>query len=579
MRHVSGGAAVSAGESRLPDEPSVRQQLERILTSPHFAAAEGARRLLRFIVEEALAGRADRLKEYTLAVDVFGRGPSFDSKTNPAVRVEASRLRRRLEHYYLTLGREDPVLIELPRGGYVPAFLPHADVLHFREELAAAKAGREGDAVRNSVPQSGGPLIAVLPFENLGEDGGPPLADGITIEIVTALSRFREFHVLGLSTVFRHRGERDPAALQRELGARYLLTGSVRRDEDRLRVHAELLDAGAGTVLWAEGYERDLSVEAIFEVQDEIATRVVAAIAPPHGAIGRPELTLARRKPPGRLSAYDCLLLFYAYAANRSPEGHRKLRAALEAETAEAPGGSGPWAALSLVHIDTWRFGYNAEGGRDAARGLALEAARKAVRLDPLNPLGYHALFLAHFAHGDLEAFREAGNRAIELNPNHTDILADYGFHLTLVDDWGAGRVLLKAALALNPEPPDWYWFPFFMWHYDRGEYDAALDMALRSQAQEFFWTHGMHALAYAAVGMRDEAAAAVSRLLALYPGFPERAREELAHWVNAERRERVIEGFRKAGLPIPAGDREAGAAAAGPKPARSRPARRPPGH
>ena len=571
MRHVSGAAHVDAGESKLPDETAVRGQLERILASPHFAAAEGARRLLRFIVEEALAGRADRLKEYTLAVDVFGRGPSFDSKTNPAVRVEASRLRRRLEHYYLTAGREDSVLIELPRGGYVPAFLPHADVLHLREELAAAKAGREGEGVRNAVGASaaGGPSIAVLPFETLDNGAQAPLGDGITIEIVTALSRFREFHVLGLNTVFRHRGERDPATLQRELGARYLLTGTVRRDEDRLRVHAELLDAAHGTVLWAEGYERDLSVEAIFEVQDDIATRVVAAIAQPHGVIGRPELVLARGKPPGRLSSYDCLLLFYAYAANRSPEGHRKLRAALETETAEAPGVAAPWAALSLVYTDTWRFGYNAEHGRESARELALEAARKAVRLDPRNSLGYHALFLAHFAHCDLDAFREAGNKAIELNPNHTDILADYGFHLTLVDDWAAGRVLLKAALALNPEPPDWYWFPFFLWHYERGEFDAALDMALRSQSQEFFWTHGMHALAYAAVGMRAEAEAAVARLLALYPGFLERAREELMHWVPAPRADRLIQGLRGAGLAIPDITPAAGQKPARPKAAR----------
>jgi hypothetical protein len=80
---------------------------------------------------------------------------------------------------------------------------------------------------------------------------------------------------------------------------------------------------------------------------------------------------------------------------------------------------------------------------------------------------------------------------------------------------------LLKLALSLNPEPPDWYWFPFFVWHFERGEFDAALDMALRARNERFFWTHGMHALAFAALGMRTEAAAAVTRLLELYPGFP----------------------------------------------------------
>jgi adenylate cyclase len=545
---------VTTSESNLPAESAVREQLERILSSTHFAAAEGARRLLRFLVEEKLSGRGQRLKEYTLAVEVFGRDPSFDSKTNPAVRVEASRLRRRLERYYLTLGREDPVLIELPRGSYVPGFLPHADVLHLREHLAEARADREGAVATQSLamPLAGGPSIAVMPFENLGDETGARFADGITVEIVTALSRFREFRVLGRSTVLRHRGERDAVRLHAELGARYVLAGSVRLAENRLRVHAELLSGADGTVLWAEGFERDLLAGSIFEVQDEIANHVVATIAQPHGVISRPAAEVARRKAPGSLDAYECLLLFYDYGAHHSPEGHRTVRTALQAETGKEPGAAALWAALSMVLNDTWRFGFNVNGSREQARDEGLQAARKAIQIDPLNPLGYHALFLANFARGDLKGFREAGNRAIELNPNHTDILADYGLHLTMCDDWTLGRLFLKVALTLNPEPPDWYWFPFFIWHFENGEFDAALDFALRSQNQEFFWTHGMHAMAYTALDMREEATAAVTRLLAVYPEFPARAREELARWLSPERRERTIEVLRRAGLLIP---------------------------
>jgi tetratricopeptide (TPR) repeat protein len=205
-----------------------------------------------------------------------------------------------------------------------------------------------------------------------------------------------------------------------------------------------------------------------------------------------------------------------------------------------------------MVSDDTWRFGYNADHGRERALEQALEAARTAVKLDPLDAFGYHALFLASFARGDMKAFRKAANRAIELNPNHVDILADYGLHLTFCDDWRLGRLLLKAALSLNPEPPDWYWFPFFIWHFERNEFDAALDMALRARNERFFWTHGMHALAFAALGMRAEAAAAVSRLLETYPGFASVAREELARWGSPERTERVLGLLRDVGLSIP---------------------------
>jgi len=560
---------VTSGKSKRPPAAAIREQLERILQSAQFAGAESARKVLRFLVEETLAGRAHRLKEYTLATEVFGRDRSFDPKANPAVRVEASRLRRRLEYYYLTLGRHDRVLIELPRGSYVPNFQPHADVLHLREDLARVRAG---DKVTASLaaPLERGPSIAVLPFAAAGGETDCVFCDGITVEIVTALSRFRELHVIGRGTAFRHRGERDVVKLHDELGIDFALTGTVRREGDRVRVNTELLHAPDGSVRWAHAYEHDLSTSAMFEVQEEIANHVVASIAKPHGVIARPKLEMARHKAPGSRDSYDCLLLFYDYAANRSPEAHRKIRDALERQTREEPGVASLRAALSFVHTDTWRFGFNVDDTREAARDRGWKAARTAVRLDPLNSLGYHALFLACFARGDRKGFREAGNRCLELNPNETDALADYGLHLTFCDDWTVGMLLLKFSLALDPEPPDWLWFPFFLWHFDRGEFDAALDMALRSRSEGFFWTHAMHAMAYAALDMRDEAAAAVSRLLLAYPEFPARAYAELSLWQSPARLERTLAALRRAGIPIP-GNTDAAAPV---KARRSRPRR-----
>ena len=534
-----------------PSEPAIRDQLERILASPQFAASDGARRLLRFVVEETLAGRADTLKEYTLATEVLGRDASFDPKLSPAVRVEAGRLRQRLERYYLTLGRDDPVLIELPRGGYVPRFESSSDVLHLRDHLAEVTRELDASAGDFAPTLPGGPAIAVLPFENLSGEGDQPFGNGISIEILTALSRFREFRLLGRGTVFGYRGERDVAQLRANLGADYVLSGSIRRDAERVRVHAELVSTADRQVLWVERFDRELSAGTMFAVEDEIATRVVTTIAPPHGVISRPGVAIAQRKAPERLHSYDCLMLFYDYTAHRSPERHGAVRTVVDAETREAPDVASLWAALSMLHIDTWRFGFNVAPSREAARAQGMEAARRAVDLDPRDALGYHACFLAHFADGDVKAFRDAGRRALELNPYNTDILADFGLHLTMCDEWNRGLFLLKLALSLNPEPPDWYWFPFFTWHFDRGEFDDALDMALRSQSPDFYWTHGMHLLAYSALGMEDEAAEALARLLEVYPDFLREARRELALWLSPERIERLVVPLRRAGLPI----------------------------
>jgi len=530
-----------------PPAADVRAELERILESPHFVAAERSRRFLSFLVNETLAGRTNRLKEYTLAVEVFDRPESFDPRISPSIRVETSRLRRRLEHYYLTLGREDPVLIELPRGTYTPEFRLQADVLHLREEFAALPPADVADLPSGL---TGGPTIAVLPFENL-DDGESLFADGVTVEIMTALSRFRDFHVIGRNTTFQHNAKDGVARIGRQLGAGYVLHGSVRRAKNRVRIHAELSNGVTGIVLWAERYERDLTVESVFDIQDEIASHVVTTVAQPHGVIVRPEQAAARRKPLEHLDAYDALLLFYDYTARQSPVGHARALEAIERAVQQEPDSATLIAVRAQLYLDMYRFGFNLQGSRQQALDEGTRGAHAAVQMDPQNPRAYHALFLAQFAHGDLRAFREAGKRALALNPNDTDTLADFGLHLIMSEEDELGRLFMKVALALNPEPPDWYWFAFFSLHFARDEFEDALDMALRAQNESFYWMHCMQAVAYAQLGMMDEATAAVQRLLGLFPDFPDQARPEVARWLSPARAARVLENLRRAGLAV----------------------------
>ena len=115
----------SQGDRLSPSAEAVRQELERVLASPDFVASDRLKEFLRFVVEEALAGRGDRLHAYPIALEVLGRDASFDPQTDPVVRMEAGRLRRRLERYYFGAGQSDPVRIDIPKGGYAPTFTGH----------------------------------------------------------------------------------------------------------------------------------------------------------------------------------------------------------------------------------------------------------------------------------------------------------------------------------------------------------------------------------------------------------------------------------------------------------------------
>jgi tetratricopeptide (TPR) repeat protein len=208
-------------------------------------------------------------------------------------------------------------------------------------------------------------------------------------------------------------------------------------------------------------------------------------------------------------------------------------------------------AVRAFLYLDMYRFGFNLQGTREEALREGLRSAQTAVKMDPLNPKAYHALFLAQFCLGDRLSFRKAGKRALELNPSDPATLADFGLHLILSDEFELGRLFMKVALTLNPEPPDWYWFAFFSLHFARGEFEEALDVALRAQNEDFYWVHCMQAAAYSKLGMKAEALAAVQRLLKLYPNFPSHARTEVARWVSPPRAEGILELLQDAGLEV----------------------------
>jgi TolB-like protein len=295
-----------------PGPEAIHSQLERIVASAQFANAPSLRKMLRFVVEHSLAGTADRLKEYTLGVEVFGRGGDFDPRQDTIVRVQARRLRERLVDYYRLSGPADPVRIGLPTGHYVPTFgwapavpAPAGDpsvarspdaqplpsprrrtvLLTLALALAAVvllaavfwpKAARQAPAV---VAASTPMRIAVLPFVDLSQAQDQEyLADGLTEEILNQLAQVGALRVIGRTSSFSFKGKNeDLRAIGRKLGVAYLVEGSVRRDGDQLRIATQLIRADDGSHLWSKSYAR--KVRDVFAVQDEIARDVAQALS------------------------------------------------------------------------------------------------------------------------------------------------------------------------------------------------------------------------------------------------------------------------------------------------------------
>lgn len=253
MREPERDCAITAG---LANE-SIHAELDRILSSATFIRSKRLGRFLRFTVEQCLEGRQNSLKEYLVGVEVFNKMETFDPRIDSIVRVEARRLRSKLERYYQTEGREDQIVIQFRKGSYVP-------VIMTREQYQASGFA-EGGAVHS---RSGRKSIAVSRFTNLGVDPAYGFfCSGITEDIVSALTKLPDFRV-----VARHSGVQNGE----EAKADFVLEGSVRKQGDRLRISAQLIDTGSSVYIWSETYERDLS--DAFAVQDEISRSIVSSL-------------------------------------------------------------------------------------------------------------------------------------------------------------------------------------------------------------------------------------------------------------------------------------------------------------
>ena len=397
-----------------------------------------------------------------------------------------------------------------------------------------------------------GPTVAVLPFENLSEDPKQEyFSDGLTEDIITALSRFKDLFVIARNSTFRYKGQAvDVRQLNKELGARYVLEGSVQRAGDALRVTAQLLDAKDGTHLWAETYDRELSAPNIFAVQDEVTEQVVATIAGPQGVISRTRFAEVKDKPTDRLDAYECVLHAAAYERDRQgiASEHARVRDGLERAVKSDPGYAEAWACLANIYIDEHRIHYEA---RPDPLGRALDAARRAVDLDPANQRARHALAAAYFYRHELDAFFAEAERAIALNPNNAFVLADIGHSLMFSGD-GQGTALVRKAMKLDPLHPTWYYFAVALDHFDRGEYQEALAAARKLDMPGYFWRQAYLAVIYAELGRQSEARSALKELLRLYPGFTiDKYVEEARKWnFRDERIRQWVAALRKAGLP-----------------------------
>lgn len=572
-----------------PPQADVVAQLQRILASPEFKVSERIRRFLSYVIEETLAGRADRIKAYTIAVEVLGRDANFDLQNDPVVRIEAGRLRRAIERYYLVAGQSDPVLIEIPKGTYVPQFVWRATTQPDGEEqdqrrqpaviadrrlsqalwpwilvglsllIAAGGIGVQlwrGERAQFS-PDSRGPerpSLVVMPFVNLSADPETGmLAAGIAEEVLAQLARFKELSVFGGELTRTTASGASRADIRRKADARFVLEGNVRSSGGKLRVASRVLDAETAAVLWSQVYDADLRVSDILTVESDIASKVATAIGQPSSSIFDASQLKRQDRRPDNFEAYRCALRFYRYRNLLTQAEHGATRNCLEQTTKRHPNYATGWAMLSYLYLDEDRFDLNRRIGPPGSVARAREAAKRAVELDPENARALQALMTVLFFDREPAEALRIGEKALALNPNDMELLAEFGSRLAQAGDWKRGSALLDEALARNPSRSNYYVGMRALAAYMLNDDARAVSLIRQADLSGFSIYQLVAALIFSRAGLDAEAAASRDQFLKMRPNFFENFDAELSK-CNFNDRDRAVltEGARRAGFPVP---------------------------
>lgn len=404
---------------------------------------------------------------------------------------------------------------------------------------------------RVSIPRADkGFWVAVLPFKWRGANVElEALAEGLSEDIVTGLSRFSYLRVIARSSTLRCTSETsDVRAIGKELGARYVMEGSLRQAGSMLRVAVQLVDAGTGAHLWAETYDRQFRSEDIFALQDDLVPRIVSTVADLHGVLPRSLSEAVSLKPRDQLSTYEAVLRSFIYTKRATPDALADALAVLELAVQKAPMYADAWALMAYYYTQDYGQGFNLHAN---SLVLGTAAARKAVEAAPSNHLAWFGLAQALFFQKEWQGFRNAAERAAALNPMDGNSLAFLGEMFLYAGDVERGLALVDRAKQLNPHHPGWYWYANFYNAYRQRDYRGALDFVRKVNLPGHWAEHAFIAAACGQLGEREAAAKAVQDLLKIRPDFAATVRTEIEKWWQAEYLEHWIDGLRKAGLAI----------------------------
>ncbi len=480
------------------DQILINEGLDRVLLSPVFEKSHRQQELLRYLVKEMLAGNAQRLKGYTLGVEIFDRGTDFDPSVDAIVRVQVGRLRTMLREYYNAHGQFETILFELPKGSYA------IDIsLRDASNTPAQPPTPITHATPNSIEHDAS--LAVLPFTSIGSGNDAAsdydyFADGITDNLIYELSRLSGLFVISRQSSFNYRNStKSSKVIGTELGVKYLLEGNIQLSGKRVRVTAKLVEASTGGYLWSERYESTL--HEIFALQDEITLGIVKAL---QIKLAWVEAELFGHEGTESIEAHDALLRGMACHWKYTPKFVAEARIHFTRAVALDPTYAAAHAWLARTLLFQWVMRWDSD---PALKDIAYHHAQTAVALNSHLPYALSILGWAHLWLKQRDQSISACRQAVALDPNNAEAQLFLSFSLSAAGRGEEALFYIEKALRHNPHSSTFYEFTLGQAHFVLKNYNKAIAAYKRGceLSETFPPNHVYLCTTYALLGMEDE--------------------------------------------------------------------------
>ena len=532
----------------LPSPDEIRRAVDRVVVSDVFNRSPQLAAFLRFVVEAVLHNRQDRIKAYTIGVEVLRRDVRFDPQLDPIVRVEATRLRRAIERYYAGPGIDDPLLIDLPRGSYVPTFR--------RREAGVAAAQ---PAVRLTPPRARGrgwsswaaphwrscwrrsswPPNSALCNCPLAVSAGPRCRPATVCRPSSSRRHgssarrppaFRPTCCTSRSTTPSHASTPSTCCRSHRLPARpaphYYLASVVEYWTAASNIWFRLIDGADGTVVWSRNFE---GVAMLSEADaDAIVITVANSLLQAYGVIRSRDRARYLASPSGD-PRYRCILEATVSISTADRDDHDRARDCLERLGMIDPGFAVGFTFLSLIYSREFQLGFEPRASDTHPLDRSLRAVRRSLALRPESSRAHLALLVVLFNRRDLPGAFAAAEKSIALNRYDMLALGEYGGRLILTGEVERGMTMMRRADSFGAVRPSWQLIYLFIGNYLTGDIAEATRFANQIPSDNF--ALGQVARALAAAGSGDAAGArqAIDLLVKMQPSWNDDPRAELA--------------------------------------------------